>query len=494
MEVNPRNFVWMEPAVANLRYARSGHRSQVARVQQRREQALSSSTAKRTLGTLVLCAVGVPVLCAALLRLVPAPLPSPPLASPPLVASPALAVISGDDADTRALAVPVQPIDSIIDAANAPSSGALNDTIKDGESMSSALARVAVGAQDRSALVRALADSLDGRGVRAGAPFVVVKNAVGEVVHFELHTLNAALIPRQIVAQRVVAAITAPTDEDTFVVTHTDAPVLMSVVGVTGTVRSSLYQAMVEQGEDAGLVDRFVDVFAWNIDFYRQTQRGDTFKILVEKKTAGGRFLGYGKVIAAEFKNAGRVHRGFLFHSADGKHDGTYDDSGNALMRTFLKSPMEVARITSSYGMRFHPVLGKNKQHQGVDYGAAIGTPVWAVADGIVQEAHYSSTAGNMVSIQHMNGLATEYFHLSKFADGLHAGSRVTQKQLVGYVGTTGLSTGPHLHFGMLKNGSHVDPQAQKFPNARPVPHEYQSELERFIAPLLAQFAALDRA
>jgi murein DD-endopeptidase MepM/ murein hydrolase activator NlpD len=297
-----------------------------------------------------------------------------------------------------------------------------------------------------------------------------------------------------VVVERQPPPITQPEAGATWLARHEDAPIETKIEGLAGAVRSSLYQSMLESGEDPVLVDKFVDVFAWNVDFYRQTQRGDEWRVLVEKRYAGGRFLGYGKVMAAEYVNAGNVHRGFLFSSGDGKHSGTYDEEGNALQRTFLKSPMEIARVTSSYGMRFHPVLGHNKKHEGVDYGAPTGTPVWSVADGVVKEAHYSKTAGNKIVVQHMNGITTEYFHLSKYAGEIKPGARVKQKQIIGYVGSTGMSTGPHLHFGMLKSGGHVDPAKQKFPNAKPVPKDYKSELDRFVAPLLAELRALDRA
>jgi murein DD-endopeptidase MepM/ murein hydrolase activator NlpD len=143
--------------------------------------------------------------------------------------------------------------------------------------------------------------------------------------------------------------------------------------------------------------------------------------------------------------------------------------------------------------MRFHPVLKHQKKHEGVDYGAPTGTPVWTVADGVVKEARVSPSAGNMVVVQHVNGIATEYFHLSKFAEGLRAGARVKQKQLIGYVGSTGMSTGPHLHFGMLRGGSHVDPAKQNFPNAKPVPKVYRDEFTKLVAPLLRDLKGLGR-
>ncbi len=379
-----------------------------------------------------------------------------------------------------------------------PRASDLERQLTDGEALSTALQRSGVGADDTSDLVRALKDHVDMRGLRAGATFAVVwrplVTGARELVRFELATLSGEGVPRTVVVDREPAPITQPEVGAVFLARHEDAPIEVKVEGLSGTVRSSLYQSMLEGGEEALLVNKFVDVFAWNVDFYRQTQKGDAWRVIVEKRFAGGRFLGYGKVLAAEYVNAGSAHRGFLFESNDGAHRGTYDDEGNALQRTFLKNPMEIARVTSSYGMRFHPVLGKNKQHQGVDYGAAIGTPVWSVADGVVKEARWSSTAGNMIVLAHMNGITTEYFHLSKFADGIKPGARVTQKQVIGAVGNTGMSTGPHLHFGMLRAGAHVDPAQQKFPNAKPIPKEYRDELGRFVAPLLAQLRALDRA
>ena len=374
----------------------------------------------------------------------------------------------------------------------------MEGTLQPGEALSTALQRHSIGANDTSDMVRALKDHLDVRGLRAGASFAIERKPLitggKELVRFEMKTLSGEGVPRTVIVERQPPPITQPEQGAVFLARHEDAPIETKLEGMAGVVRSSLYQSMLEGGEDAVLVNKFVDVFAWNVDFYRQTQKGDAWRVLVEKRYAGGRFLGYGKVMAAEYVNAGRAHRGFLFDSKDGKHGGTYDEEGNALQRTFLKNPMEIARVTSSYGMRFHPVLGHNKKHEGVDYGAPIGTPVWSVADGVVKEARYSNSAGNMIVLQHMNGITTEYFHLSKFAEGLKPGARVKQKQVIGNVGNTGMSTGPHLHFGMLRSGGHVDPAAQKFPNAKPIPREYKDELDAFVAPLLAELRALDRA
>jgi murein DD-endopeptidase MepM/ murein hydrolase activator NlpD len=197
-------------------------------------------------------------------------------------------------------------------------------------------------------------------------------------------------------------------------------------------------------------------------------------------------------VLAAEYINAGRTHRGFLFASKDKKVKGLFDDKGNSMEKDFLKNPLELARITSRFGQRFHPVLKRRRQHNGVDYGAARGTPFWAVASGTVVDARYSRTAGNMVRIKHKNGLITEYFHASRFAKGIRKGARVQQRQVIGYVGTTGRSTGPHLHYGMVKRGRHVNPSRQKFGSSTPVPEKHLAEYLKTIAPLLAELDALE--
>lgn len=482
--------------MANLRYARSGHRArEITRSAALDAKLASGNTRVRLI--LLVCAIVLPAAIAALVSMRPAMHPAPSIPATAATAATATVAHSTVPVPTGLVPVPV-PVTAPVPLSPAPRP--IVDKLLPDEALSSALARHGIGAEDTSALVRALASKgkLDVRTLRAGLSFTLETEPGTPrdvLALFELKTLAPNGVPRTLRATRVEPAITEDANaEIAFSVDVIDAPIETKVDGVSGTVRSSLYQSMIAAGEDAVLVDKFVDVFAWNIDFYRQTQNGDEFRVLVEKQYAGGRFLGYGKVLAAEYVNAGTTHRGFVFSSKDGKHHGTYDDGGDALQRTFLKSPMEIARLTSSYGMRFHPVLGRNKKHEGVDYGAPTGTPVWSVADGVVKEARYSKSAGNMIVVQHMNGVSTEYFHLSKFAEGIRPGARVKQKQHIGNVGTTGMSTGPHLHFGMMRGGAHVDPSKQKFPNAKPVPKEYRAEFDALVAPLLEQLQALDRA
>lgn len=412
------------------------------------------------------------------------------------------------------LVAPVPVVAAVLPPAPVVVDPTEHDLLKPGEALGTALARHGVGADDVSNLVRDLKGVLEVRSLRTGARYSVRVDG-GVLTRFTFKTTSKDNVPRTITASRlpavdlpVVDVAGPPTRGSTrtvpverpprFAIDVADAPVTIAVEGVTGTVRGSLYNGMLDAGGDALLVNRFADVFAWNVDFYRQTQSGDTFRVLVEKRFANDdgqqKFLGWGKVVAAEYVNAGTTFRGFSFVSKDEQFSGYYDERGESLQRTFLKNPMEVTRITSSYGSRFHPVLKKQKKHEGVDYGAPTGTPVWSVADGVVVEARYSGSAGNMVLIQHGNGMRTEYFHLSRIGEGVRAGTRVEQKQVIGYVGSTGLSTGPHLHFGLLRGNQHLDPGAQQFEAAKPLPESYRAEFDAFVAPLLAQLAALTRA
>ena len=228
----------------------------------------------------------------------------------------------------------------------------------------------------------------------------------------------------------------------------------------------TLSLAVDQLGEFPTLVNEFDRLFGWQMDFYRQQRVGDEFAMLVEKIYIDGVFREYGRVLSGLYKS--RVHGPLLgFKMKQGNGFGVFDEKGRTMERAFLRNPMELTRITSSYGMRFHPVLGKRKKHNGVDYGAPTGTPVWSVAKGRVTHAGWAGASGKLVVIAHSNGYVTIYAHLSRIH--VAKGQWVGQRQIIGRVGTTGRSTGPHLHFGMKKNGRYVDPLRQKFPKGAPL-------------------------
>ncbi len=259
------------------------------------------------------------------------------------------------------------------------------------------------------------------------------------------------------------------------------------VVDVELNIQSSLYEAAIAAGEDPGIAMALSDVFAWDVDFYNDVRKGDLVRAVVERFTVKGRLVRYGEVLAVRYKGEQvgdkRIYR---YELPDGVWSFFRED-GSSARKTFLKSPLKYAHVTSKFGNRFHPVLKYLKAHNGVDYGAAVGTPVWAVADGAVTAAGYSGGSGNKVCIRHANGWETCYLHLSRYGAGVRAGARVSQKQVIAYSGNTGLSTGPHLHFAMKRGGQFVNPLNQNFPRSEPLPARLKDDFAEKIAPLHAR-------
>ncbi len=245
----------------------------------------------------------------------------------------------------------------------------------------------------------------------------------------------------------------------------------VKTVEATGLVDSSLYESVQKSGESTVLVSLLVELFAWDVNFYIDTHPGDHWKVIVEKQFLGGQFYKYGRLLAAEYGGRAGTFRAFFWKAPGAKSDGRYyDEHGQAITKTMLKTPLRFVRISSKFDRkRFHPILHVEKAHLGIDYAAPVGTPVWASAGGRVVECEMKRGSGNTVVIAHANGLATRYYHLSRFARGLHPGQAVKQKDVIGFVGTTGLSTGPHLHFSVTKNGAFVDPSKLQVSRDPPV-------------------------
>jgi murein DD-endopeptidase MepM/ murein hydrolase activator NlpD len=246
-----------------------------------------------------------------------------------------------------------------------------------------------------------------------------------------------------------------------------------STSGTIGGDTPSLFAAMDAAGEGADLTLALADIFSGDIDFNSELQPNDRFALSFEKWNREGRPSIYGVITAAEFRNDGRVLRAIRFTPPAGK-PAYYDEQGRSLRRFFLKSPLKFEpRITSRYAQRrMHPVLGVARAHRGVDYGAPTGAAVVAVSSGTVISATYDNRNGRMVRLRHSGGYQTSYLHLSAFAPGIRAGVKVSQGQTIGLVGATGLATGPHLHYGLQRNGQYVDPvrEHSRMPPGEPIP------------------------
>ena len=337
---------------------------------------------------------------------------------------------------------------------------AANDTL------GAVLAREGFGSNG-PAVIAALAKLVDPRSIRGGQKYVVRTGDDGTPEAFEYQPTPALryLVEQDEVAETAVGHWTAR---------KLAANVEIKTAEASGTVESSLYESVQKTGESTSLVSQLVELFAWDVNFYIDTHPGDHWKVVIEKQYLGGQFYKYGRVLAAEYGGKVGTYRAFYWAGKDAPRDRPgkyYDEKGQALSKSMLKTPLRYVRISSKFDRkRFHPILHVERAHLGIDYAAPVGTPVWASASGRVVEAGMKRGSGNTVVIAHSNGLNTRYYHLSKFARGLHAGQQVRQKDVIGFVGTTGLSTGPHLHFSVTKNGAFVDPSKLAVNRDPPVP------------------------
>ncbi len=248
------------------------------------------------------------------------------------------------------------------------------------------------------------------------------------------------------------------------------------ITAVSGRIENSLFNAVTDIGESPELAIRMAEIFGWDLDFYTDPRVGDTFRILVEKKTyKNGQTAGYGKILAAEYVNARHPYQAVLFHDTSGA-PAYYKPDGSALQKAFLRSPLKFAApVTSHFSMsRFHPILKTYRPHLGVDYGAPIGTPVQTIGNGRVIFAAMSGGSGNLVKIQHSNNYETQYMHLSRIL--VHVGEHVDAGERIGLVGQTGLATGPHLDFRILKNGAYLNFETLHLPPAEPVARQDMTE------------------
>lgn len=259
-----------------------------------------------------------------------------------------------------------------------------------------------------------------------------------------------------------------------------------------GTIKSSLYLAGDAAGLSGRLIMELTHIFAWNVDFGRDVRKGDQFTVIYDQVWHDGDKIRNGDILAAEFNNNGTTYRAFRYVDKNGNAN-YYTADGKSLRKALLRAPVKYKYISSSFNRhRKHPILHIVRPHLGTDYAAPMGTPVKAAGDGRVEFAGRKHGYGNVILIRHNARYETVYAHLHKFAKGVHAGDHVKQGQLIGYVGATGLATGPHLHFGVRVDGRFQNPRTVALPNAAPVPKKALAEFKKRTEPLLAQLDELD--
>jgi murein DD-endopeptidase MepM/ murein hydrolase activator NlpD len=278
--------------------------------------------------------------------------------------------------------------------------------------------------------------------------------------------------------------VTIRWDEENVIVDEGRLPITYRQDHIAATISTSLYEAVYDLNASQMLGQKLSEIFGWEVDFF-SLQRGDHFKAIYDNRYANGEFIGIGDVKAAEFQHKGAVHRAYFFDN--GERRGYFDKNGNSLQKDLLKAPFRYGqRISSAFSRnRFHPILKQNRPHFGTDYAAPTGTPVIAVGDGVVIEARRRGGNGNIVQIRHNSTYKTAYLHLNGFASGIRSGVEVKQGDVIGYVGQTGLATGPHLCYRMYQNDRPVNSQRIELPASNSLEKEYMGEF-------LAQVYRLD--
>lgn len=272
-----------------------------------------------------------------------------------------------------------------------------------------------------------------------------------------------------------------------------EKPVEIRLKHANGDIINSLYQAGQKAGLSDNLIMELANIFGWDVDFALDIRSGDSFSLLFEEHYLDGEKLRDGRILAAEFTNRGESYRAVLFTDPEGNSQ-YFSPEGKSMRKAFLRSPVDFRRISSTFQReRYHPVLGKKRPHRGVDYAAATGTPIKAAGDGKVIFRGTKGGYGNVVILQHGGKYTTLYGHMSKFRSGVVNGSRVKQGQTIGYVGKSGLATGPHLHYEFRVNGVHRNPLTVKFPDAAPISAKYQADFKQQSAQLLAQLDLFKR-
>jgi murein DD-endopeptidase MepM/ murein hydrolase activator NlpD len=360
-------------------------------------------------------------------------------------------------------------------------------TITKGETLGHALERLNVPRKDASAVVSAFSQRRDPRNIRVGDSVRAFYDASGAVQKLVVASSGGA--------EAVTVRRSSEAGSDAAFVAEAGGEAGdLTIAEVSCAIAGALPAALARCGEDPSLAVVVAPVLSWSLDLYTDLQSGDELRAVVEKFVDGERFVRYGRLLALQYRTENKNFRAFRFRLADGR-EGFFDEQGRSVERAFLRSPLKAARVSSGYShTRMHPILHKVQAHLGVDYAAPVGTPVWTVADGTVTAVGRAGPAGNRVIIKHDHGLTTEYLHLSRFASGLKAGKRVEQGSTIGYVGTTGRSTGPHLHFSARKNGEFFNPtrllegNGPGLPRAQHLEGADLSALHAAIAPYLDRF------
>jgi murein DD-endopeptidase MepM/ murein hydrolase activator NlpD len=367
-----------------------------------------------------------------------------------------------------------------VPAAPEPIAPLVEDEIRSGDTLLAALARHGVAASTAFAIARELEPHFDLRRSRPGHRYRIERDEQGALIAFRYDVSD---LEHYQVTQRSEGWETRAAKRG----------VIRQQARLAGVVATTLYDAIGDLGEHPELASEFANIFAWDVDFAKGVHAGDEFHLLYERnyvaREGGGglRYVGPGRILAARYQSGGRAHEAIFYETEPGVGN-YYREDGSPVQQGFLAAPVKYTRISSSFThARFHPILRKTRPHPGIDYAAPVGTPVWAVAEGRVTHAGWQGGYGRLVKIQHADGYESFYAHLSGFAKGIRVGQKVGQKQVIGYVGSSGLSTGPHVCFRISKHKKFVNPASTRIPSGERIAGRQRQDFETIRDARLAQ-------
>lgn len=351
-------------------------------------------------------------------------------------------------------------------------------TLNPGDTLSEALQHAGAPVRDSIFAIRALATHLDPRRIKPGQTLSVqITNSQLEMLSVSVHGAEDIVVTRG----KDSGAYEATVERKSII----NVPQRRSV-----TIDSSLYASAAHVGVPPQIIANLIRIYSWSVDFQREIRRGDSLDILyTERRTEEGDFIGYGSIDYAAL-NVGGKTRPIYRYQVDG-HADYFKPNGHSLRKTLMKTPVDGARISSGFGMRHHPILGYNKMHKGMDFAAPTGTPIYAAGDGIVEYVGRRGAYGNYIRLRHTSALKTAYAHLHKFAKITKSGARVRQGDVIGYIGSTGRSTGPHLHYEVLKDNVQVNPNSLDLPVGQKLHGEELAKFQTTVGRIDARYASL---
>jgi murein DD-endopeptidase MepM/ murein hydrolase activator NlpD len=353
--------------------------------------------------------------------------------------------------------------------------------VQKGDTLMSVLADAGIKLNEAHAAILALSDVFSPRQLMPGQP---IKLTLAPGDESDAETDGTSQPPLQLVALSLQPSVAKNVEltrglDGAFTAQSTDVPLHRQTTAVAGIIQSSLFEAGQSDGVPIEVMSEIIHAFSYDVDFQRDIQPGDGYEVLYDRyEDADGNLAKTGNILYASLTLSGKKLALYRFTTADGRTDW-FNPKGDSVRKALLRTPIDGAKITSGFGMRMHPILGYSLMHKGVDFGAPIGTPIYAAGDGVIQQIGPFAGYGNYIRIKHTTQFGTAYGHMSRFAGGLRVGSHVHQGQVIAYVGMTGRATGPHLHFEVIKDGKQINPQSIKLPSGEKLQGK---ELKSFMA------------